>query len=61
MVVGCKDSPNHIFIDVDSECFVDLVRDPWASESWIASFQFNNGLDEVPRRALGTWLSFAAR
>ncbi len=38
-----EDTPDHIFIDVDSERFVDLLRDPWASEPWIAPFQFNNG------------------
>jgi hypothetical protein len=59
--MGCKDSPNHIFIDVGSKCFVDPLRDPWASEAWITSFKFNNGLDEFPRRTLGTWLSYAAR
>ena len=42
-----KNAPDHIFVDVESKCFVDLLRDAWASERWIASFQFDDGVDQV--------------
>jgi hypothetical protein len=56
-----KDTPHYIFIDVDSERFVDLLCDSRASESWIALLQFDDSLDELLRWAPGAWLSFAAR
>lgn len=56
-----KNTPDHIFVDADSERFVDLLRDAWASEPWIASFQFDDHLDEFPRGTLGARLSLAAR
>jgi len=45
--MGGEDTPDHLFIDVDSKRFVDLLRDPWASELWIASFQFDDSLNEL--------------
>jgi len=27
-----KDPPDHILVDVEAKRFVDLLRDPWASE-----------------------------
>jgi hypothetical protein len=36
--MGCEDTPDHIFIDDDTECFVDLLCDPGASEPWVALF-----------------------
>jgi hypothetical protein len=56
-----EDAPDHIFIDFDSERFVDLLRDPWTSKPWVAPFQFNDGLDEFRRWAVRGWFSFAAR
>ncbi len=43
-----EDTPRNIFIDVDSECLVNLLCDPWASVPWIASFEINDGLDDFP-------------
>ena len=33
---------DHVFIDVDSERFIDLLRDPGAAKLGIMLFQFNN-------------------
>jgi len=42
MVALGEHASGHVFIDVDSECFVDLLRDSWAHEAWVTSFQFKN-------------------
>ena len=55
-----KYTPHHIFIDVDSERFVDLLRDPWASEPWVALLHFDDGLDEFLRWTYGAGFSFTA-
>ena len=47
---------DHVFIDVESERFVDLLRDSWATKSGIASFQFNNDPNKIIRGALRTGL-----
>ena len=60
VVLGEHTSDN-VFIDVESERFVDLLCDSRASESWIALLQFDDSLDELLRWAPGAWLSFAAR
>jgi hypothetical protein len=52
---------DHIFIDVDSECFVDLLRDSWATKSGITLFKFNNGPNEIIRGAFRTRLSIFPR
>ena len=49
-----EDTPHCIFIDVISKRVVDLLCDPWASESWIALLKFDDSLDEFLRWALGT-------
>ena len=56
-----EDTAHYIFIDADSKRFVDLLRDPRASEPWVALLQFDDSLDEFPRWALGPRLSFSAR
>jgi hypothetical protein len=56
-----EDTPHYIFIDVDSERFVDLLCDPRASEPWLASFQLNDGLDEFLRWSLGAGFPFTVR
>ena len=33
-----EDTPNHIFIEVDSKCLIDLLRDPWTTKPWVESF-----------------------
>jgi hypothetical protein len=40
-------APDHVFINVDSECFVDLLRDPGAAKMGITLFQFNNDPKEI--------------
>ncbi len=42
---------DHIFIDVESECIVDLLRDLEATGSGITSFQFNNDPNKIVRGA----------
>jgi hypothetical protein len=41
-----KDAPHHIFINIGSKCFIDLLCDPWAAKPWIALFHFNDCLDK---------------
>ncbi len=41
-VVRGEHASDYVFVDVDSERFVDLLCDSWASEAGITSFQFNN-------------------
>ena len=54
-----KDAPHHIFVDIGSKCFIDLLCDPWAAKPWIALFYFNNRLDKFGRWAFGAGFSFA--
>lgn len=57
--MGVEDTPDHIFVDVDSECFVDLLCAPRTSEPWVMLLQFDDSLDELLPRALGHRLSLA--
>ena len=41
-----EDAPHHIFVDIGSKCFIDLLRDPWAAKPGIALFHFDDRLDE---------------
>ena len=54
-----KDASHNIFIDIGAERLIDLLRDPWATEAWIASFQFDDGLDEFGGRSFWSWFSIA--
>ena len=45
-VVRGEHASNHVFIDVDSKRFVDLLRDPGAAKLGITSFQFNNDYNQ---------------
>jgi len=47
---------DHIFIDVDSERFVDLLRDPGAAKPGITLFHFNKDTNEIIRGAFRTRL-----
>ncbi len=42
---------DHVFIDVESERFVDLLRDSWVTKSGITSFQFNYDPNKIIRGA----------
>ncbi len=55
-----EDAPHHIFVDIGSKCFIDLLRDPWAAKPWIALFHFDDRLDEFGRWAFGAGFSFTA-
>jgi hypothetical protein len=46
-----EDTPHHIFIDVYSECFGNLLSDTAAAKASVALLQFNDRLDEFPRWA----------
>jgi hypothetical protein len=48
-----KDTLYEIFINIGAERFVDLLRNPWTAEAWIALLQFDDGLDEFGGRPLG--------
>jgi hypothetical protein len=41
-----QDPSHHIFIDVDTECLVDLLCDSRASKAWVALLHCNDGQDE---------------
>ena len=56
-VVFGKYASDHVFIDVDAERFVDLLRDPGAAKLGITLFQFNNDTNEIIRGAFWTRLS----
>ena len=52
---------DHVFIDVDSEHFVDLLRDPGAAKPGITLFQFNNDTNQIIRGAFRTRLTIFLR
>ena len=52
---------DHVFIDVDSERFLDLLRDPGAAKQGITLFQFNNDTNQIIRGAFRTGLSIFLR
>ncbi len=56
-----KDTSYEIFINVSAERLVDLLRDPWTAEPWIASFTLDDGLDEFGGRTFRLWLSSSNR
>jgi hypothetical protein len=41
-----EDAPHHIFIDIGSKRFIDLLRYPRAAKPWVALFHLDDGLDE---------------
>ena len=45
-VVLSQDAPDYIFIDVDSERFVALLRYPGTAKPRVTHFQFDDGFDE---------------
>ena len=53
-----KDTSHDIFIDSGTERPIDLLRDPRTSESGIASFQIDDGLDEFGGRSFGSGFAF---
>ena len=55
-VVLGEHASNHVFIDVDSKRFVDLLRDPGAAKLDITLFQFNNDPNQIIRGAFRTRL-----
>ena len=61
VVVFGEDTPDHIFIDVESKCFVNLLCDPWTSEPWITPLHFYDSPDEFRRRTLGSRFALSTR
>jgi hypothetical protein len=59
--VGGEHRPDHILVDVNARCLIDLLSDPRSTEPGIASLQFNDGLYELTQRTLGARLSAPAR
>lgn len=43
MIAFSKDTPDDIFIDVDSKRFADLLRDPLAAVVWVTPLHLNDG------------------
>ena len=56
-VVLGEHASDHVFIDVETERFVDLLRDSWGTKSGITSFQFNNDPNKIIRGTFRTRLS----
>jgi hypothetical protein len=52
---------DYVFVDVDSERFVDLLCNPGAAKLGITLFQFNNDPNQIIRGAFRTRLSIFAR
>ena len=52
-----KHTSDHVFIDVGSKRFVDLLIDPRTAVRGISLLHFNDGLDKLPGRTL--WAGFA--
>jgi len=53
-----KDTPDHIFIDVDSKGLIDLLCYPRAAKPRVALLQLHDRLNEYLRRTLGAGFSF---
>ena len=45
-VVFFKHAPDNIFIDIYTECFVDLLRYPGTAKPRVTPFQFDDGFYE---------------
>ena len=41
-----EDAPHHIFIDIGTKRFINLLSDPWAAEPRVALFYLDDGLYE---------------
>ena len=46
LVVLLKYTPDNIFIDAYTECFVDLLRYSGTAKPRVTPFQFDDGIDE---------------
>ena len=55
-VVLSEHASDNVFIDVDAERFVDLLRDPGAAKLSITLLQFNNDTNQIVRGAFWTRL-----
>jgi hypothetical protein len=55
-----KDASHHIFIDVGTKRFINLLCDPWAAKPWFTLLHFDDGPDECLRWTFGAGFSFAA-
>ena len=53
-----EDAPHHIFIDIDTKRFINLLCYPWAAKPWVTLFHLDDGLDEFLWRTFGAGFSF---
>ena len=56
-----QNSSYQVFVDRDPKGRRDDQGNPWATETRIAPFEFDNGLDECFGRPLGSWFRLARR
>ncbi len=56
-----QNSAYQVFVDCDPKGCRDDQGNPWATETRIASFEFEDGPDECFRRTLGSWFRSARR
>ena len=43
-----EDEPDQVLVDINPECFGDLLSDSAAAKASVALLQFNDWLDEFP-------------
>jgi hypothetical protein len=56
-----QDPANHVLIDFDTESQSDLFRNSRTAPTWIPSLHFDDGIDQILRRALRTRTTSAPR
>ena len=58
LVVHGQDSTNDVLVDLETECLVDLLRDPGTTKARIATLHLDDGIDEFLGRPFGPGHSF---
>jgi len=59
--MDCENSPNNIFIEVNSKGQVDLLGDAGTSETGVAALHFDDGRYHFLAWPFGSWLTSTAR
>ena len=54
-ILDCENPADHVFVDVHAECQGDLRSNSLRTPRAIAPFHFNDRIDQLFRRAFGTW------
>jgi hypothetical protein len=52
-----QNASDHVLVDVDPERLSQLLGDLGTAEAGVASFEFQDGPNEIRWWAFGTWLS----